>query len=170
MALPPGPRVPAVLSTVQFARRPLDTLLRWQARYGNVFTVTFTGFGEGVYVADPDAIRELFCGDQADLHAGEANAILSPIVGDRSVLVLDGPEHLRQRKLLLPPFNGARVDAAPLDHDARRRARGRHVARRRDDRPAQPHAVADLRHHQPRRLRRHRPGQDRPVARLRCSP
>src|SRR3954468_10589429 len=84
-------------------------LQRWQRQYGDVFTVTFLGFGRGVYVADPDAIRELFTGDQSDLLAGEANSFLEPILGRHSVLVLDGPEHLRQRKLLLPPFQGSRV-------------------------------------------------------------
>jgi cytochrome P450 len=74
-----------------------------------VFTVRFPVFGTGVYVADPVAIRELFTGDQSDLLAGEANSFMSPVLGSRSVLVLDGEEHLRQRKLLLPPFQGSRV-------------------------------------------------------------
>jgi cytochrome P450 family 135 len=110
-ALPPGPRVPAPITTAQFARRPLDALLRWHRRYGDVFTVRYLGFGTGVYVADPQAIRELFTGDQSDLLAGEANSILEPVVGSHSVLVLDGREHLRQRRLLLPPFQGSRVAA-----------------------------------------------------------
>jgi cytochrome P450 family 135 len=107
--LPPGPRSPAALNTVRFVRRPLETLLAWRARYGSVFTVRFLVFGQGVYVAEPEAIRELFTGDQSDLHAGEANAPLAGVLGDHSVLVLDGREHMRQRKLLLPPFQGAAV-------------------------------------------------------------
>jgi cytochrome P450 len=94
---------------VRFATRPLDTLLGWHARYGDVFTVRFPVFGTGVYVADPAAIRELFTGDQSDLLAGEANSFMSPVLGSSSVLVLDGEAHMRQRKLLLPPFNGSRV-------------------------------------------------------------
>ncbi len=86
-------------------------LRSWHARYGDVFTVRLLGFGTGVYVVDPGAIRELFTGDQSDLRAGEANSILEPVLGHHSVLVLDGPEHLRQRKLLLGPFQGARVGA-----------------------------------------------------------
>jgi len=109
--LPPGPSTPGLYNIAVFARRPLDTLLRWQARYGNVFKVRFAGFGDGVYVGEPDAIQALFTGDQSDLRAGEANAILEPVLGPKSVLVLDGPEHLRQRKLLLPPFQGSRVAA-----------------------------------------------------------
>lgn len=68
-----------------------------------------TGFGTGVYVDDPAAIKELITGDQSDLLAGEANSFLTPILGPNSVLVLDGPRHLRQRKLLLPPFQGSHV-------------------------------------------------------------
>src|SRR2546423_10731837 len=111
MPLPPGPRAPAPITTAQFARRPLDALRRWHRRYGDVFTVRYIGFGTGVYVADPDAIRKLFTGDQSDLLAGEANSILDPVLGKHSVLVLDGPEHLRQRRLLLSPFQGSRVAA-----------------------------------------------------------
>ena len=98
-----------MLNLARFARRPLDLLLAWHARYGDVFTVRFPGFGTGVYVADLSAIRALFSGDQADLRAGEANSIMEPVVGGHSVLVLDGPQHLRQRRLLLPPFQGAHV-------------------------------------------------------------
>ncbi len=111
MALPPGPRAPATVTTARFAYRPLQTLQSWYDRYGPVFSVRFLSFGQGVYVADPDAIRELFTGDQSDMRAGEANSFMEPALGPHSVLVLDGPEHLRQRKLLLPPFQGSRVAA-----------------------------------------------------------
>jgi cytochrome P450 len=109
MALPPGPRTPATLNTARLVARPLETLLGWRRRYGDLITVRFLLFGTGVYVADPQGIRELFTGDQSDLYAGEANEPLSPILGKNSVLILDGTEHMRQRKLLLPPFRGAAV-------------------------------------------------------------
>ena len=109
MTLPPGPRTPAVVNGIQFARRPLDALVAWHRRYGDVFTIRLPIFGTGVYVADPDEIRGFFTGDQSDLLAGEANSPLSPVLGQNSVLVLDGPQHLRQRRLLLPPFQGSAV-------------------------------------------------------------
>lgn len=108
-ALPPGPSGPAFWHFLQMAERPLEKLLGWHARYGDCFTVSWPVFGTGVYVADPQAIRALHTGDQSDLRAGEANAPLGIMLGDRSVLVLDGPEHLRQRRLLLPPFQGSAV-------------------------------------------------------------
>jgi cytochrome P450 len=92
-------------------RRPLESLLSWHRRYGDLFTVRLLAFGTGVYVCDPQAIRELFTGDQSDLHAGEANAPLAAVLGEKSVLVLDGREHLRHRRLLLPPFQGSAVQS-----------------------------------------------------------
>jgi cytochrome P450 len=99
------------VNSLRFAQRPLAALREWHRRFGDVFTVRMLGFGVGVYVVDPEAIRELFTGDQSDLRAGEANSFMEPVLGPHSVLVLDGPEHLRQRKLLLPPFQGSRVAA-----------------------------------------------------------
>lgn len=109
MALPPGPGAPSLVTSARFLHRPLDRLREWHAEFGDAFTIRFTGFHPGVYIADPDAIRELFTGDQSDLLAGEANSFLTPALGPNSVLVLDGPRHLRQRRLLLPPFQGSHV-------------------------------------------------------------
>jgi cytochrome P450 family 135 len=111
VALPPGPRAPAAVNTARLMRRPLETLIGWNRRYGDAFTVRWLVFGTGVYVADPDEIKGMFTGDQSGLLAGEANSPLSPVLGQNSVLVLDGPEHMRQRKLLLPPFQGSAVNA-----------------------------------------------------------
>jgi cytochrome P450 len=111
VSLPPGPRTHRLFNLVRFAVKPVETLTAWHTRYGDVFTVHFAVFGTGVYVADPVAIRELFTGDQSDLLAGDANSFMEPVLGPHSVLVLDGREHMRQRKLLLPPFQGSRVAA-----------------------------------------------------------
>jgi cytochrome P450 len=55
-------------------------------------------------------IKQIFTGDPDVLHAGEANATpLEPLMGKNSVLLLDGPEHMRQRKLMLPSFHGERM-------------------------------------------------------------
>jgi cytochrome P450 len=91
----------------RLVQHPLESLVGWRRRYGDLFTVALPIFGVGVYVCDPEAIRALLTGDQSDLHAGEANSPLAPVLGDKSVLILDGREHLRQRKLLLPPFQGS---------------------------------------------------------------
>jgi cytochrome P450 family 135 len=78
-------------------------------RYGDVFTVRPYGFGNIVLVADPELIKEVFTGDRGVFAAGEANAAMSPVLGRHSLLVLDGDRHLRQRKLMLPPFHGEAI-------------------------------------------------------------
>ncbi len=107
---PPGPRSPAFLQALQYARNPLEFLPRYQRRYGDLFTVRFPYFGRVVYVAHPDLVKAVFTGAPSVFHAGEANAtVLEPALGPNSVLTLDDEPHMRQRKLLLPPFHGERV-------------------------------------------------------------
>jgi cytochrome P450 family 135 len=80
-------------------------------RYGNVVFFR-TLFDDGfVMLFDPAEVKELFQGPPEQLRAGEANAMLGPVVGERSVLLLDGAEHLRHRRLMLPPFHGRRMHA-----------------------------------------------------------
>ncbi len=109
MALPPGPRAPAPVQTLAWITRPVPFLRRAHAEFGDVFSMHLITGERWVMLAHPDHVREVFTGPADVLRAGEANRILLPIVGRHSVLLLDGPEHLRQRRLLLPPFHGERM-------------------------------------------------------------
>jgi cytochrome P450 len=107
---PPGSRLPGVVQAIRYARDPVGLLERYQRRYGDVFSLPFPAFGRLVYVADPDLIKQVFTGDPGTFHAGAANArALEPVLGRFSLLTLDGDDHMRQRKLLLPPFHGEAV-------------------------------------------------------------
>ena len=108
-ALPPGPSAVRAVQTAAWITRPGPFLLRAQRRFGDVFTIRIGGEPPWVMLAHPDAVREVFTGDPAVLHAGKANLVLRPLVGHASVLLLDGPRHMRERKLMLPPFHGARM-------------------------------------------------------------
>ncbi len=111
MAFPPGPRLPAFAQVGLYARDPLGFLIRFQRRYGDVFTVSFPFYGRLVYVAEPALVKQLFTTSAEQAHAGEANAtVLEPALGPNSVLTLDEGPHMRQRKLLLPPFHGERIE------------------------------------------------------------
>jgi cytochrome P450 len=108
--LPPGSRLPATAQVGLYAWDPLGFLIRFQRRYGDVFTVSFPFYKRLVYVADPALVKELFTTPPEQAHAGEANAtVLEPALGPNSVLTLDEAPHMRQRKLLLPPFHGERI-------------------------------------------------------------
>lgn len=108
-ALPPGPPLPRLVQTAGLILGGARFLEACRRRYGNV--VTFgTLFDERfVMIFDPDMVKRLFQGPGDQLRAGEANALLGPILGERSVLLLDGAEHLRHRRLMLPSFHGRRL-------------------------------------------------------------
>jgi cytochrome P450 len=107
--LPPGPRYPRALQTLGWGLRPGPWISRCHQRYGDVFTVRIAQEGDWVFLAHPDMVKQVFTGDPRVFHAGEGNKILLPVVGPNSVLLLDDDAHLRQRKLLLPPFHGERM-------------------------------------------------------------
>jgi cytochrome P450 family 135 len=108
-SLPPGPRLPRALQTAGFIVNPVRFIEANRRRYGDLVTFS-TAFDSGfVMVFDPELIRDVFRASPQQLRAGEANAVLEPVLGRRSVLLLDGAEHLRQRRLMLPPFHGKRL-------------------------------------------------------------
>ena len=110
--LPPGPRAPAVLQTLEWIARPARFLERCRDRHGDPFTIRILWADAPlVMVSDPEEVKRLFRGDPDVLHAGESASHLRLVAGPNSILLLDGPEHLRQRKLLLPPFHGQRMQA-----------------------------------------------------------
>ena len=107
-----------------------------------------------VMVFDPEVVKQVFRGPHEQLRAGEANAPLGPVLGARSVLLLDGDEHLRQRRLMLPSFHGERMREYETVMTDGGRPGDRLVAGRRDLHAAADDAVADARRDHARRLRR----------------
>jgi len=105
--LPPGPRELTALQTVEWIVRPTALLRRAQARHGEPFTLR-TAWSDAplVLVSDPHEIKRVYAAPPDVLRGGESSAFLEPFTGPRSVLVLHGEEHLRQRRLMLPPFHG----------------------------------------------------------------
>ncbi len=110
-ALPPGPRGPNALVAARFLMRGPQFLERNRDRYGDVFTIQLNTGRTVIIAGDPGIAKEVFTGSPDDLHAGAGNIVLKPLLGSRSVLLLDGKEHMRQRKLMLPPFHGERMRA-----------------------------------------------------------
>jgi cytochrome P450 family 135 len=112
LALPDGPAYPRIVQAWLWMKKPLWFLERCSRAYGDVFTMRLPLGMNLVHLADPELAKAVFGGDRDALRAGEANAtFLEPLVGRHSVLVLDGPEHARQRKLILPAFHGDRMRA-----------------------------------------------------------
>jgi cytochrome P450 len=109
--LPPGPGFPRVVQTAGFLLGGARFLEWCRRRYGNAVTFGTLFDQQFVMIFDPELVKQVFQGSNRQLHAGEANALLGPILGERSVLLLDGAEHLRHRKLMLPAFHGQQMAA-----------------------------------------------------------
>jgi cytochrome P450 family 135 len=134
-ALPPGPREPAALQTLEWVARPTAFLRRCAAAHGEAFTIRLA-FDDAplVLVWHPEAVRAVYAADPSVAQRGASPGPLRPVAGPRSILFADGAEHLRIRRLMLASFHGERIagyravtrDVA-LEHLARW-PRGRPVA------------------------------------------
>ncbi len=107
--LPPGPRRPAFVQTLEWITNPERFMRRCRDRYGSAFTVRLGPRADVVFLTEPDAVRAVFQGSPQDMNMGDINGLFRRVLGRKSLLVIDGDEHLQQRKLLLPPFHGERV-------------------------------------------------------------
>ena len=97
------------MQTALWIRHAQWTLDQCSRRFGDTFQLRIAHQGTWVVLADPHDVERVFKGDPDVLHAGEGNQILEAVLGSRSVLLLDGPGHLEQRKLMLPAFHGDRM-------------------------------------------------------------
>ena len=111
MSLPPGPSAPPALQTARWLLRPIEFLDSCRRRFGDAFSVKFLGFQTPmVVISDPEAIKSLYASRENGLPPGRSST-LEPVMGSRSVLLLEGREHLSRRKVMLPPFHGERMRA-----------------------------------------------------------
>ena len=111
MTLPEGPREHPLVTTWRWLRKPQELMESNRARFGDVFTMKLPALPPIVMFCNPEAVKEVFADDGETLAAGKFNLSLRAFLGDHSVLMLDGKEHMRHRKLLLPPFQGERMQA-----------------------------------------------------------
>ena len=97
---------------VRWLREPLPMLQDLSARYGTAFSLRVPRMEQPmVFFSDPAAVKQIWAGDPEVFRAGEANVILKSALGGNSLLLLDGERHLRERRLMLPPFHGERMKA-----------------------------------------------------------
>ena len=105
--VPAGPRVPRLFAGYAVLLNHMPTLKKWQKKYGDAYTVKLPIYGRSVIVANPELVKAMFRGKPDELGFGD-NPIAKAF-GPGSLFALDGEEHLRERKLLLPPFQGDRM-------------------------------------------------------------
>ncbi|HEX2391986.1 MAG TPA: cytochrome P450 [Solirubrobacterales bacterium] len=110
LATPPSIPLPRLIQSLRFNRRQIEFYFRARRELGEVFRMRGTVPGGPVITSHPDHVRSLFTAkpEQAPSLTGESP--LRPILGPDSVLTAVGPRHMRQRKLLLPPFHGEAIE------------------------------------------------------------
>jgi unspecific monooxygenase len=87
---------------------PLGFQDRYSRKYGDIFTMQISGVGTYVVIGNPQAIQEIFNQD-SKFDVGRANTLAEPLIGRNSMMLMDGERHRRERKLLMPPFHGERL-------------------------------------------------------------
>lgn len=111
MSSPPLVQTPALWNLLQWIVQPLNFLEHCRSRYGDCFSMQLGNLAKLTFLSDPQAIEQLFTANTQQFEAGRANQILRRMLGDNSLLLLDGEPHKRHRQLLMPPFHGERMRA-----------------------------------------------------------
>jgi len=109
LAPPPNIQLPKLAQTARFSMRQIEFVFKARRELGEVFRMRGVIPGGPVITSHPDHVKSLFTAkpEQAPSLTGESP--LRPILGPNSVLTAVGPRHMRQRKLLLPPFHGEAI-------------------------------------------------------------
>ena len=107
--LPDGSKAPALFQLINWIARPFEYLEEYIDKYGDIFTMRLFGFPPLVFIGNPQGIKEIFSADAKYFDVGRTNDLARPILGDNSLILMDGSRHQRERKLLMPPFHGDKV-------------------------------------------------------------
>ncbi|MEM1171370.1 MAG: cytochrome P450 [Cyanobacteria bacterium P01_H01_bin.35] len=104
-----GPQTPSIFQQMQWILNPIQTMETCVKKYGDIFQLKIGIAGKPlVYVSNPEAIQEILTKDNSEYNA-PASPILKSMVGEKSIFLLEGDRHRRERKLLMPPFHGERM-------------------------------------------------------------
>jgi cytochrome P450 len=108
---PPQVPLPRLLQSLRFNQRQIEFVFRARREHGEVFSMHGATEDAVAVTSHPDHVRSLFTAKPELAPSLTGESPLRPIVGTESVLTAVGPRHMRQRKLLLPPFHGEAIDA-----------------------------------------------------------
>ena len=108
--LPPAVGLPRPVQLLRFSYRQIEFVFRARRELGDVFQMSAGIKGGAIVTSHPDDVRALFTANPEDVPTLTGESPLRPVVGPNSVLTANGARHLRQRKLLLPPFHGEAID------------------------------------------------------------
>ncbi len=104
-----GPKIPRFAQLIEWVFNPLQLMEKSAKAYGDTFKLFLVGDNPMVFVSHPQAIKEIFTASLDKFDSGRGNELVASLLGEQSLVLLDGAQHQRQRKLLTPPFHGDRM-------------------------------------------------------------
>lgn len=108
MTLPKSPKIPALIQLIRWIFTPMSFMEECYKRYGDIFRLQLSK--EIVFVSNPQALGQILAGDTKDFEAsGDLNAVFEHSLGKKSLILLSGASHQRQRQLMMPSFHGERM-------------------------------------------------------------
>lgn len=107
---PPIVPLPRSAQMLRFSMRQIEYVFGARRRIGEVFRMRTALPGGPVVTSHPDHVRSLFTAKPELVPSLTGESPLRPILGTGSVLTSLGARHMRQRKLLLPPFHGEAIE------------------------------------------------------------
>lgn len=101
----------SLVQQVQWVIDPVGFMENAAQKYPDIFTAKIVGFGNNiVFVNEPQAIQQILTNDRKQFSApGELNSLLKPVLGNTSLMMLDGDRHRKRRQLVMPAFHGSRM-------------------------------------------------------------
>ena len=109
--LPARSKIPPTLTMIRALIDQFSTLEQAQKKYGDIFyTPKSTFLPPYVIFSDPQAIEKVFTANPNSFEVGKQSSLpVRVLLGDNSLILLDGVQHQQHRKLLMPPFHGERM-------------------------------------------------------------
>ena len=104
-----GPQSSPLVQLFNWIFRPLDFLEKCDRAYGDMFNLNLMGLPPFTVVSNPQAIEEIMSVDAKNFDVGSTNELAAGLLGENSLVMLDGKPHRRQRKMMMPPFHGEKV-------------------------------------------------------------
>ncbi len=107
----PISKTPTFIQQLQWILNPTGYLQTNHRRYRDLFRAKVIGLGNNVILtSNPEILQYILTHDRQEFTSPSSlNNLLRPLIGDYSVIMLDGDRHRQRRQLVMPSFHGDRL-------------------------------------------------------------
>ena len=107
-----APKTPKILQLTNWILDPVDYLEKTAQKYPDLFKAEVIVSADNVFfISNPKILQQILTNDRKQFVASaEGNKILGTLLGDYSVIMLDGDRHKQRRQLLMPSFHAQQIN------------------------------------------------------------